>query len=146
MSAVREQRRERRRPACSGVSALLRPHGQVQGQVIDLSLGGVSFYYYTFGWHAGEVSGIDLFPVTGGLVLRNLPCRTVDDLLIRDQTRYRPMMVRRRNIEFRRLDASRRRRLEKFISRYTRPEGALMLVPGYRQQDYPLAAGRLLTV
>ncbi|MBW1645253.1 MAG: PilZ domain-containing protein [Deltaproteobacteria bacterium] len=146
MGAVREQRRFNRRPARSGVYALLRPYGHIQGQIIDLSLGGVSFFYYTFGWHVDEVSGIDLFPVTGGLVLRNLSCRTVDDVLVRDQTRYRPLMVRRRHVEFRRLDENRRQLLARFISRYTRPAGALMVLPTCLDKDFAVAAGNLLPV
>ena len=146
MNVVRERRRYERRPAKSGVYALLRPYGQVQGQIIDLSIGGVSFYYYTFGWHVDEVSGIDLFPVTGGLVLRNFSCRTVDDLMIRDRTRYRPMIVRRRNIEFRRLNEARKKLLERFIARYTVDKGALMLSPEPRGKDYAFAEGSLLTV
>ncbi|MBN2231602.1 MAG: PilZ domain-containing protein [Deltaproteobacteria bacterium] len=99
--------------------AILKPHGIEQGQVIDISLGGISLCYYAHGWRVEDIDELDICLVDGGCRIRRIPCRSVSDIVLRDRTRSYAMVVRRRGLRFDRLDANKLRQLKKFIGEYT---------------------------
>ena len=122
MASIVELRQHKRYFAVNGAYAVLSPSGLTQGQIIDVGMGGLSFYYFAPGWRLTEVSTLDIYLVTDGFCVKRLPCKNISDLIIRDKSRDYPMVVRRRGIQFGSLTREKQSQLEQFIAHHTRQE------------------------
>ena len=96
----------------------------IPGQVVDISMGGIAFFYYDGDEWSNESS--DVFKLFGeDFYMENVPLELVSDFMIADENHpiYRAMghkaegkKIRRRGVKFGKLSNEQKEQLEKFIT------------------------------
>ncbi len=122
---TREQRQHERVELELGVVAVFRTENNVfPGQILDISLGGLAFFYFDGEeWSNETEEYVHIFGED--LNLENIPLQTVSDFTIIEennpiyekatQLHYASGKVRRRGIKFGKLTAEQKEKLEEFI-------------------------------
>ena len=109
--------------------AVLRRHwlrSSIMGNIVDISLDGLSFRYIAGKKCSYRSSDIDILLTDGSFCLNKVPVNTVSDFKIESETSF-GLETRRRGVQFGNLTDNQRLDLRYFIQTYTTadPEGQL---------------------
>ena len=112
-----EQRRHARFPAMEGVIVALKPHADILGQMIDISLDGLSFQYIDSALAAKHRPSSELMILLTKprFLLDRIPYRTVTDFELANEFSFSSIPIRRRCVEFELMSLDKRSQLEDFI-------------------------------
>lgn len=98
-----ERRKHKRYKAVEGAYAAISPHSHKLGQVIDISMGGLSFKYIDttsddleFEQSAEE----SIFLSSMGYYVGDLPFKTISDYEITNAPSFSSMKIRKRHVQF----------------------------------------------
>ena len=97
-----ERRRNKRYKAVDGAYAAISPNSHKLGQIIDLSMGGLSFKYIDTS-NDKDDNGIPeeaVFLSSMGFYVGDLPFKTVSDYEITNTPSFSSMKVRKRHVQF----------------------------------------------
>ncbi len=106
-----EKRRDKRFQVMSGAFAV----NSKFGQIIDISMGGVSFRYVDRDEWENEREGLGILFGEDDLCLDKVPMQTVSDQVINNGVSSSATVVRRRGVKFGTLTAEQKFQLEYFI-------------------------------
>lgn len=98
-----ERRRNKRYKAVEGAYAAISPNSHKLGQIIDVSMGGLSFKYIdTSGDQAGngQLQDESIFLSSMGYYVGDLPFKTVSDYEVTNAPSFSSMKVRKRHVKF----------------------------------------------
>ncbi len=112
-----EQRRHARFPALEGVIVALKPHAEILGQMIDISLSGLSFKYIdsALALKLSPSAELMILLTKPRFLLDRIPYRTVADFELANEFSFSSIPIRRRCVEFEVMSLDKRSRLEDFI-------------------------------
>jgi hypothetical protein len=85
------------------------------GQIIDMSLGGLSFRYIENGPEEGGRIDLGILFGTNGHYLEKLPTEVVSDTVLSQGSPSHPMAIRKRSLKFLNLTDKQREQLASFI-------------------------------
>jgi hypothetical protein len=100
-----------------GTYAVLRPPANKIGKIIDISMSGMAFTYFSTNGKTIESPGLDLL-ADEGLCLENIPYDIVNDCIIPNEQPFSQITMRRHCIKFNGLTEDHTRLLKSFISKY----------------------------
>ncbi|MFH1216097.1 MAG: PilZ domain-containing protein [Pseudomonadota bacterium] len=118
-SADIDRRRHKRYVMCDGTYAFLRPPANKIGQIIDISMSGLAFCYFSTNGASRDAQGLDLL-VEEGLCLEDIPYTTVNDFILPNEQPFSQITMRRRCIKFGSLTIKHKEHLQQLIDRYGR--------------------------
>ncbi len=122
MSDNKERRQSARFKVKEGAYAISSStkSNELLGQIIDISIGGLSFSYldYENKYESIETSDIDLFISGTGFFFNNLLIKTISDIVPPDKHSFSSLPIRRRGIQFSDLSKQDKSNLNKFIRQY----------------------------
>jgi hypothetical protein len=98
-----ERRRNKRYKAVDGAYAAISPNSHKLGQIIDISMGGLSFKYIDTSNDDRESDGTPeeaVFLSSMGYYVGDLPFKTVSDYEITNTPSFSSMKVRKRHVQF----------------------------------------------
>ncbi len=98
-----ERRRNKRYKAVEGAYAAISPNSHKLGQIIDISMGGLSFKYIdtsTDEKAPDRISEDAIFLSSMGYYVGDLPFRTVSDYEVTNAPSFSSMKVRKRHLKF----------------------------------------------
>ena len=119
--ASQERRSHPRFRASKNLFALLKNHAEHVGQVVDISLGGLSFRYIEDEPIPQEEAWIDLFSSRDRIFLHDMPVRTVYDVAVDGDIPFSIVPVRQRSLQFLRIDPNQVRAIEHLLDHHTIP-------------------------
>lgn len=108
--------------AKDGSFALLWPHFNKRGQIIDISSGGLSFHYVASEEESNASSEMDILIVEDGFYIDRIPFYIIYDFEISKESSQLTFQMRRLGVKFRELNPEQISKLEFFISNYTEGE------------------------
>jgi hypothetical protein len=119
-----EQRAHKRFEVPMGSFVSLGSNGSILGQILDVSMGGLSFRYIGDGFENG--SHLDIFSTEHDFHLRKVPFKPVKDFEIDNQVLYKIggkthphcRAMRRGSVKFHRLSRKQKSELKKFLKTY----------------------------
>lgn len=89
------------------------------GEIIDISVGGLSFRTVDGGAKTGDVFDLNILFGDDGFSLNRLPCKSVADFVITRELVPDTKIERRICVQFRDLSAEKKSQLIRFISNYS---------------------------
>ncbi len=98
-----ERRRNKRYKAVEGAYAAISPNSHKLGQIIDISMGGLSFKYIDTSKDNKESDSLPedaVFLSSMGYYVGDLPFNTVSDYEITNTPSFSSMKVRKRHVQF----------------------------------------------
>ena len=99
-----DRRRSKRYKAVEGAYAAISPKSHMLGQIIDISMGGLSFKYIDTGNLEQDTDGLEkeqtVFLSSMGYYVGDLCFKTISDYEVTDAPSFSSMKVRRRHIQF----------------------------------------------
>ena len=98
-----ERRRNKRYKAVDGAYAAISPNSHKLGQIIDISMGGLSFKYIDTSHDEKESDGTPeeaVFLSSMGYYVGDLPFKTISDYEITNTPSFSSMKVRKRHVQF----------------------------------------------
>jgi len=98
-----ERRRNKRYKAVDGAYAAISPNSHKLGQIIDISMGGLSFKYIDTSNDGKDSDGTPeeaVFLSSMGYYVGDLPFKTVSDYEITNTPSFSSMKVRKRHVQF----------------------------------------------
>ncbi len=98
-----ERRKNKRYKAVEGAYAAISPNSHKLGQVIDISMGGLSFKYIDTSSDDSENKQLpeeSIFLSSMGYYVGDLPFKTVSDYEITNAPSFSSMKVRKRHVQF----------------------------------------------
>ncbi len=98
-----ERRRNKRYKAVEGAYAAVSPNSHKLGQIIDISMGGLSFKYIDTSKdekEKGKLSDETIFLSSMGYYVGDLPFKTVSDYEVTNAPSFSSMKVRKRHVQF----------------------------------------------
>jgi len=98
-----ERRRNKRYKAVEGAYAAISPNSHKLGQIIDISMGGLSFKYIDTSSDDQEHDAVQedaVFLSSMGYYVGDLPFKTVSDYEITNTPSFSSMKVRKRHVQF----------------------------------------------
>lgn len=98
-----ERRRHKRYKAVEGAYAAISPHSHKLGQVIDISMGGLSFKYIDTTSDDIEFEQSpeeSIFLSSMGYYVGDLPFKTISDYEITNAPSFSSMKIRKRHVQF----------------------------------------------
>jgi hypothetical protein len=98
-----ERRRNKRYKAVDGAYAAISPNSHKLGQIIDISMGGLSFKYIDTSHDDKELEGTPeeaVFLSSMGYYVGDLPFKTISDYEITNAPSFSSMKVRKRHVQF----------------------------------------------
>ena len=116
-----ERRGHKRYLARDGTYAFLRPPANKIGQIIDISLSGLAFCYFSTNGASRDANGLDLL-ADDGICLEDVPYTTINDFILPTEQPFSQITMRRRCIKFGTLTEKHREYLQKIIDKYGREE------------------------
>lgn len=105
-----------------GAFVLLGPRSSLLGQIIEISLGGLSFLYTTSTNPAKDSTELDILLADHSFYFDKIPCNIVSDLEIRHELSMGSKTIRRCSVEFGDLSKDQKSQLEYFIRNHTAGE------------------------
>lgn len=100
---VQERRRHKRFNAKEGAYAAISPHSRKLGQIIDISMGGLSFKYIETSDDQSSQPEQSIFLSSLGYYVGDLPFKTVEDYEITNYPSFSSMKLRKRRVQFKEL-------------------------------------------
>ena len=113
-----ENRKLERYGVRDGAMAVIGKNANVLGQIIDISLGGLSFRYMDNGMIEEEDDLLTILSTDQRFYLVNIPFHTVSDFALINMPTFSSIIMRRRCVRFKDLDDEQARRLDEFIRKY----------------------------
>ena len=113
-----ERREHKRFPVTKDTFVALKPDYFEVGRVINISMAGLTFSYMADGKPPGQSSILDIFLVGRNFHLRDLPFRTISDV-ISDRIPFSSAKMRKCTVQFGDLTAYQSGRLKYFIQNHT---------------------------
>ena len=110
-----EKRLLMRYPAIDGVVVAVRPHTEIHGYMIDISLGGLSFRYVDSSIEKNSSSELTILISTPRFCLDHIPYRTVADFEMPAEFSFSSIRIRRRCVEFGQLNERQHHAIEELI-------------------------------
>ena len=96
-----ERRRNKRYKAVDGAYAAISPNSHKLGQIIDISMGGLSFKYIDTSNNDSDKNPEEaVFLSSMGYYVGDLPFKTVSDYEITNAPSFSSMKVRKRHVQF----------------------------------------------
>jgi len=98
-----ERRKNKRYKAVEGAYAAISPNSQKLGQIIDISMGGLSFKYIDTSGEAKQDASVNeeaVFLSSMGSYVGDLPFKTVADYEVTNAPSFSSMKVRKRHLSF----------------------------------------------
>lgn len=118
-----EQRKHKRYKVTKRAFAVLGPEAVKLCHLIDISKGGLSFRYFVDTNDTGE--RLQELDILGGedFYLEKVPVRVVSDMILKDDSPFSSIAMRRRGVQFGPLTPKQREQIDYFIenSEYCRP-------------------------
>jgi hypothetical protein len=116
-----ERRQHPRYSLREGTYAFLRPPANKIGQIIDISLSGLAFSYFSTNGASPDTKDLDLLAV-GGKRLENIPFETVNDSIIPNEIPFSQITMRRKCVKFGNLSTDHMLYIENIIEQYQHPD------------------------
>jgi len=95
-----ERRKNKRYRAKEGAYAAISPHSRKLGQIIDISLGGLSFKYIDNNDEREDEPERSIFLSSLGYYVGELPFKTIEDYEIKNVPSFSSMKLRKRRVKF----------------------------------------------
>ncbi|MDY0376049.1 MAG: PilZ domain-containing protein [Desulfobacterium sp.] len=95
-----ERRKHKRYKAKDGAYAAISPHSRKLGQIIDISMGGLSFKYIDNSDYQEEKPERSIFLSSLGYYVGELPFKTVEDCEITNYPSFNSMRLKKRRVKF----------------------------------------------
>ncbi|MDY0221222.1 MAG: PilZ domain-containing protein [Desulfobacterium sp.] len=95
-----ERRKHKRYKAKEGAYAAISPHSRRLGQIIDISMGGLSFKYIDNSDEQEEKPERSIFLSSLGYYVGELPFKTIEDCEITNYPSFSSMRLRKRRVKF----------------------------------------------
>ena len=99
-----ERRKNKRYKAVEGAYAAISPNSHKLGQIIDISMGGLSFKYIDTSSDDSSENGMmpdeTIFLSSMGYYVGDLPFKTVSDYEVTNAPSFSSMKVRKRHVQF----------------------------------------------
>lgn len=95
-----ERRKNKRYKAKEGAYAAISPHSRRLGQIIDISMGGLSFKYIDNNDEKSENPERSIFLSSLGYYVGELPFQTIEDYEITNYPSFSSMKLRKRRVKF----------------------------------------------
>lgn len=112
-----ERRMQQRYAVQEGTYAFLRSPANKIGQLIDISLSGLAFSYFSTNGAALEATGLDIL-ADEQICLENVTYTTVNDFVIPNEQPFSQITMRRRCVKFESLTPEHVDDLHKIIAHY----------------------------
>lgn len=112
-----ERRKQPRYILREGTYAFLRPPANKIGQILDISLSGLAFTYFSTNGASCEPEGLDLL-AEGGLCMENIPFETINDFIIPNEHPFSQITMRRRCIKFANISTDLTAYIQDIINKY----------------------------
>ena len=110
-----DRRRNVRYSAMDSAIVALKPHAEILGQMIDISLNGLSFRYIDTDKVKSPSSQLIILMPKQRFFLDRIPFRSVSDFELKSEFSFSTIPVRRRCVDFGKLDSHQQARLDDFI-------------------------------
>jgi len=114
-----ENRKYKRFKARKGAFAILWPDSKKIGEIIDISSGGLAFYYFADENSLNGSEAVDVFWHDHSFYLSEIPCKTVYEVEIADELPSPPAAMRRIGVQFEDVTPSQLSQLNHFMQNYT---------------------------
>jgi hypothetical protein len=115
-----EKRKHKRFEAREGCFVVVWPDFSKQGQIIDISKGGLAFRYIADEEEKiSDGAELDILLQDISFYLERVPFRTVYDIEIQNQSTFIPLKMRRMGVEFGELTPNQTALLDYFINNHT---------------------------
>ena len=111
----KDQRHFARYSAMQGAIVALQPHTDILGQMIDISMMGLSFRYIDTGSKDDQSSELTILMPKPQFYLERLPFRSVADFELPNEFSFSTIPVRRRCVTFKPLSPQQQTKLDDFI-------------------------------
>lgn len=95
-----ERRKNKRYKAKEGAYAAISPHSRKLGQIIDISIGGLSFKYIDNNDEKDDEPERSIFLSSLGYYVGDLPFKTIEDYEITNAPSFSSMKLRKRRVKF----------------------------------------------
>lgn len=95
-----ERRKNKRYKAKEGAYAAISPHSRRLGQIIDISMGGLSFKYIENNDEQEAKPERSIFLSSLGYYVGELPFKTIEDYEITNYPSFSSMKLRKRRVQF----------------------------------------------
>ncbi|MCB2183711.1 MAG: PilZ domain-containing protein [Desulfobulbaceae bacterium] len=119
--SFKERRKHKRFIMRDGTYAFLRPPANKLGQIIDISMSGLAFSYFSTNGASLESAGLDVL-ADEGVFLENLPIKTVNDFVLPNEQPFSQITMRRRCVKFKSLSREHKEHLLRVIEKYGRSD------------------------
>ena len=93
--------------------------GTCPGTISDISLGGLSFYFLESDRPSPASDTVDILDGQHGFFLEKIPCRTVDDRLMVNESPYNLIKMVKRSLEFVGISSVQKAELKAYINSVT---------------------------
>lgn len=95
-----EKRKNKRYRAKEGAYAAISPHSRKLGQIIDISMGGISFKYIDNEDEQEKKPERSIFLSSLGYYVGELPFKTIEDCEITNSPSFSSIKLRKRRVQF----------------------------------------------
>lgn len=95
--------------------AVLRNHVRKVGQIMDISLGGLSFHYIVNGEDPDKSLELDILLAYQGISMKKVQFKTISDIQIANKSPFSPLLMRRCGVKFGGLTDNQKSQLKDFI-------------------------------
>jgi hypothetical protein len=95
--------------------AVLRNHVSKVGQIMDISLGGLSFHYIVNGEDPHRSLQMDILLAYQGIRIKKIRFKAISDIRIANKSPFSPLLIRRCGVRFGPLTEEQKSQLENFI-------------------------------
>jgi hypothetical protein len=116
-----ERRGHKRYLVRDGTYAFLRAPANKIGQIIDISLSGLAFCYFSTNGASRDADGLDLL-ADDGICLEDIPYTTINDFILPTEQPFSQITMRRRCVKFGHLTEKHQAHLQKIINKYGQEE------------------------
>jgi c-di-GMP-binding flagellar brake protein YcgR len=114
-----EKRRYERLSAREGIIVALKPHSNILGQMIDISIGGLSFRYIESSEATGHPSELVILIANQNFFLDKVSFKTASDIQIENNISFSSLQMRRRGVEFVNLSFHQAALIQNLITKHT---------------------------
>jgi hypothetical protein len=113
-----ERRKHKRYVVGYCTYAVLRPPATTIGQIVDISLSGLAFQYFSPNGDAMQYHSLDILAAEG-LCLENISYELIDDITIPNDVPFSELKMYRHCIKFNGLTDHQKRQIQSFINTHT---------------------------
>ncbi len=124
---IRDRRKHKRYFARDGTYAFLRPPANKIGQIIDISVAGLAFCYFSTNGPSRDANSLDLL-ADDGICLEGIPYTTINDFILPTEQPFSQITMRRRCIKFGILTEQHLENLKNIINKYGQEQESVSAV------------------